>query len=81
MTDDTNTLSQRARQKYYWESQQFEVGYPLQSRIILCSPGFDTAEEAKQDAERNVKRITTNWCDSRGGTSKYTIKMGDPKDD
>lgn len=74
-------MSQEARPRYYWESQQFEVGRPLQCRIILCGPGFDTAEEAKQDAERNVKRITTNWRDSRGGTSKFTIKMGDPKDD
>jgi hypothetical protein len=80
MTHDTNTSGEARPAKYYWRTEQFDVGVPLQTRVTLCGPDFDTEEEAKLDAERNVKRITRNWRNSCGGTSKYTIKMGDPRD-
>lgn len=78
MTNDTTSEAHPI--KYYWQTHQFDVGFPVYATITLCSPNFKTAEEAKQDAERNVKRITRNWRDSHGGTSKYTIESGDPRD-
>jgi len=68
MTNDTKRI------KYYWQSDQFEIGPPGRATVIICSEKFDTKEEAKTDAEENVKHRTKNWGYSWGGTSKYTIE-------
>ena len=68
MTNDTITSV-----KYYWRSFEFRLGPPTRNIVTLSGPDFDTEEEARQDAEKNVKRMTQRWQYSLGGTSKYTI--------
>jgi hypothetical protein len=71
----------RKQTKYYWRSWEFKLGPPTNNTVILCGPDFDTEEEARRHAETTVRRLTRRWPDSLGGTSKYTIKMEDSKED
>lgn len=77
MTDGTKI-------KYYWKSDKFNTG-PNKDEpstiVILVSEDFDTEEEAREHAEKNVKRRTKNWGYSWGGTSVYTISTRPAKQD